>query len=167
MTAALPQATLGQGLPHYELYALAHGPDDLELEVWQRPAPSTPHIKKAVRIAGLRGRHMALIEHRVLRRLAKAGIRLGQLYGVKSKQSVGEELAMQLGLLFRVLAPMHSSNNMRQVTEGIERMGLEEAAYWLGMSMHRKNPRRVLMALRFLLIEPDQAKRRVKGESLR
>jgi len=30
----------------------------------------------------------------------------------------------------------------------------EEAAYWLGMAMPRKYPRRVLMALRFLLIDP-------------
>lgn len=37
---------------------------------------------------------------------------------------------------------------------GIEAMPKEAAAYWLGMAMHRKHPRRVLMALRFLLIEP-------------
>lgn len=30
----------------------------------------------------------------------------------------------------------------------------QDAAYWLGMAMHRKNPRRVLTALRILLIEP-------------
>ena len=30
-------------------------------------------------------------------------------------------------------------------------MAREEAAYWLGMAMHRKNPRRVLAALRLLL----------------
>ncbi|WP_287043313.1 hypothetical protein [Desulfonatronospira sp. MSAO_Bac3] len=40
------------------------------------------------------------------------------------------------------------------VADGIEAMGKEEAAYWLGMAMHRKYPRRVLMALRFLLIDP-------------
>ena len=34
---------------------------------------------------------------------------------------------------------------------GIEAMGREEAAYWLGMAMHRTNPRRVLAALRLLL----------------
>jgi hypothetical protein len=34
---------------------------------------------------------------------------------------------------------------------GIEAMAREEAAYWLGMAMHRKNPRRVLAALRLLL----------------
>ncbi len=54
----------------------------------------------------------------------------------------------------RVLAPMRSRKNMRQVTDGIEAMGREEAAYWLGMAMHRKYPRRVLMALRYLLIDP-------------
>lgn len=37
-----------------------------------------------------------------------------------------------------MLAPMHNGGNMRQVTEGIERMGLEEVAYWLGMSLHHK-----------------------------
>jgi len=26
-------------------------------------------------------------------------------------------------------------------------------AYWLGMAIHRRNPRRVLMALRFLLTD--------------
>ncbi len=33
-------------------------------------------------------------------------------------------------------------------------MGHEEAAYWLGLTMHRKNPRRVLTALRYLMIDP-------------
>ena len=37
-----------------------------------------------------------------------------------------------------------------------ELMGREEAAYWLGMAMHRKHPRRVLTALRFLLTEPKR-----------
>ncbi len=42
------------------------------------------------------------------------------------------------------------------VAEGIEAMGREEAAYWLGMAMHRKHPRRVLTALRTLLTEPKR-----------
>ena len=37
---------------------------------------------------------------------------------------------------------------------GTQAMGREEAAYWLGMAMHRKHPRRVLTALRFLLTAP-------------
>jgi hypothetical protein len=45
---------------------------------------------------------------------------------------------------------------MRYCAEGIEVMGKEEAAYWLGMAMHRKNPRRVLMALRCLLTDPNK-----------
>ena len=49
---------------------------------------------------------------------------------------------------------MRSRDNLRAVIEGIEAMGTEEASYWLGMAMHRKNPRRVLMALRCLLVEP-------------
>jgi hypothetical protein len=50
---------------------------------------------------------------------------------------------------------MRSRDRMRSVTEGIEAMGREEAAYWLGMAMHRKNPRRVLTALRYLLTDPN------------
>ena len=37
-----------------------------------------------------------------------------------------------------------------EATEAMER---EETAYWLGMAMHRPNPRRVLTALRTLLME--------------
>ena len=33
------------GLPRYELRTANHGPDNLELEVWQLPASATPHIK--------------------------------------------------------------------------------------------------------------------------
>jgi hypothetical protein len=51
---------------------------------------------------------------------------------------------------------MRSRLNMRAVSDGIDAMTKEEAAYWLGMAMHRKYPRRVLMALRFLLIDPRQ-----------
>jgi hypothetical protein len=61
-----------------------------------------------------------------------------------------------MGLMFRVLAPMRNRENMRCCAEGIELMGKEEAAYWLGMAMHRKNPRRVLMALRCLLTDPNK-----------
>jgi hypothetical protein len=64
---------------------------------------------------------------------------------------------MRLGLAFRTLAPMRSRKNIAACATGIEAMGKEEAAYWLGMAMHRKNPRRVLMALRFLLIDPHAA----------
>ena len=142
------------GNPRFELRARNLGPDRLEMEVLQQPSSATPHIKKTVRIAGLRGRNLALIENRVLRRLASADIRLGGLGREFVAHPIDEDLALNLGLLFRTLAPMRNRNNMRQVTQGIEAMGREEAAYWLGMAMHRKYPRRVLMALRFLLIDP-------------
>ena len=68
--------------------------------------------------------------------------------------SDNEDEALHLGLIFRVLAPMRSRNNMVSCAEGIDAMAKEEASYWLGMAMHRKYPRRVLMALRFLLTDP-------------
>ena len=49
---------------------------------------------------------------------------------------------------------MRNREHMAAVAAGIEAMPKEEAGYWLGMAMHRKFPRRVLMALRFLLIDP-------------
>jgi hypothetical protein len=42
----------------------------------------------------------------------------------------------------------------RTTAEGIEAMPREEAAYWLGVAMHRRYPRRVLKALRCLLTDP-------------
>ena len=70
-------------------------------------------------------------------------------------RDVDEELAVNLGLLFRALAPMRNREYMAAVATGIEAMAREEAGYWLGMAMHRKYPRRVLMALRILLIDPN------------
>jgi len=141
--------------PQYELRVTSRGPLDPEFEIWQVPAPATPHIRSPVRIAGLHGRNLELVEHRVLKRLARAGIRVDSrpLAG-EQRFRITEHLALTLGLLFRVLAPMRSRENMRQVAEGVEAMNPEEAAYWLGMAMHRKNPRRVLTALRVLLTEP-------------
>ncbi len=50
-----------------------------------------------------------------------------------------------------VSVPDIFSISIRLVEEGIEAMSREEAGNWLGMSMHRKNPRRVLAALRILM----------------
>lgn len=146
--------------PQYELRARTWAAGDEELEVWQVPAPATPHVRSAVRVAGLRGRNLALVQHRVLRRLTQAGVKLTPrrapelLMGEPSAYAISEHLALTLGLLFRALAPMRSRENMVRVAEGIEAMGQEEAAYWLGMAMHRVNPRRVLSALRMLLTDP-------------
>jgi hypothetical protein len=125
----------------YEVRARRHAPGDTEIEVWQLPSPASPQLSSPVRVAGLRGRNLDLVEHRVLR---------------KEGHRVTEDLALMLGLLFRVLAPMRKRENMRAVAVGIEAMGREEAAYWLGMAMHRKNPRRVLTALRYLLTDPKR-----------
>jgi hypothetical protein len=140
--------------PKYELRIRRLRLGDIEVEIWQLPSPASPHLTAATRVAGLHGRNFELVEHRVLKRLSQAGVKL-----VSTDQTTGyvitEDLALMLGLLFRTLAPMRSRENMRLVAEGIEAMGREEAAYWLGMAMHRKNPRRVLTALRFLLTGPN------------
>lgn len=150
LTQSRPRA-----LPRYELRARRRGAGDDEVEIWQLPAPATPHVKAPLYLAGLHGRNLALVEHRLLRRLKAHSIELVGLPLEDVRRFViAEELAINLGLLFRALAPMRNRHHMQAVAAGIEAMPKEEAAYWLGMAMHRKNPRRVLMALRFLLIEP-------------
>ncbi len=145
--------------PKYELRVRHHRSAEAEYEIWQMPTAASPHLTCATRIAGLRGRNLELVEHRVLRRLSRAGVKLAAR-DVRDYQvarlgyALSEDLALILGLLFRALAPMRSRTNMCAVAEGIEAMSREEAAYWLGMAMHRKHPRRVLSALRWLLTEP-------------
>lgn len=142
-------------LPAFRLNSRRRRSNELEFEVWQLPGPATPNGDGARRIAGLRGRNLQLVEHRVLRRLAGVGVKLlDALPGSQSEYNLDEDTALHLGLLFRLLAPMRSRDNIRQCAEGVEAMSIEEAAYWLGMAMHRPNPRRVLMALRALLIDP-------------
>lgn len=141
--------------PVYELRVKNHGPNDLALEIRQLPCAATPHVTKTVRVAGLRGRNLSLVESQVLRRLHRAGISIAPRTGQTQTFALDEDLALNLGLLCRVLAPMRSAERIRQIAAGIEGMGREEAAYWLGMAMHRKNPRRVLSALRLLLTAPE------------
>ncbi|MXY68842.1 MAG: hypothetical protein F4Y47_09820 [Acidobacteriia bacterium] len=149
--------TTPSSAPRYELRVRVLGNASAEYEIWQLPAPATPHLSAAVRVAGLRGRNLELVEHRVLRRLAGVGVRPNGYTGRRvSGYALGEDLALYLGLLFRALAPMRSRDNMRAVAEGIEAMEREEAAYWLGMAMHRRRPRRVLTALRVLLTGPSR-----------
>lgn len=142
-------------LPIYEIRARRQDRLDTAIEIWQLPAVATPHVKQPIYMAGLHGRNLALIEHRLLRRLKVLGIDLNDLPAIDAlRVPIDEELAVNLGLLFRTLAPMRNREHMAAVAAGIEAMAKEEAGYWLGMAMHRKHPRRVLMALRFLLIEP-------------
>jgi len=149
-----------ESAPRYELRMRTWGVADDELEVWQMPSPATPHVRSAIRVAGLRGRNFELVQHRVLKRLASAGVKIPPRRAITLvidepvTFAINEHLALILGLLFRTLAPMRRRENMLRVAEGIEAMGQEEAAYWMGMAMHRVNPRRVLSALRMLLTDP-------------
>lgn len=148
---------LPSALPHYELRAKRERGSDMSLAIWQLPTGATPHIKQPTYIAGLHGRNLSLVEHRLLRRLKALRINLNDIPAIDAlRVPVDEELAINLGLLFRALAPMRNREHMAAVAAGIEAMTKEEAGYWLGMAMHRKFPRRVLMALRFLLIEPQR-----------
>ena len=143
--------------PRYELWVRRHGSIGAEYEIWQVPAIATPQVTTPLRVAGLRGRNLELVEHRVLKSLTQSGVKLERRTDTRKRAyTVTEDLALLLGLLFRTLAPMRSRQNMRAVAEGIEAMGREEAAYWLGMAIHRKHPRRVLASLRFLLTDPKK-----------
>jgi transposase InsO family protein len=156
-TSRIPRVRLVEtpaSAPQYEVRVRNHGIGDSEIELWEMPSPATPHLEEPKRIAGLRGRNLELVEHRVFRRLNQAGVRLPRTADRVRAYNLPEDLALRLGLLFRALAPMRSRDRMRSVTEGIEAMGREEAAYWLGMALHRRNPRRVLTALRYLLTGP-------------
>jgi hypothetical protein len=76
-------------------------------------------MTQPVRVAGLKGRNLALIEHRVLRRLAKADITVAGLKLKKPKAyPLDEYLALMLGLVFRVLAPMRNRDKMLACVEG-------------------------------------------------
>ena len=165
-TARIPRLRLietPKSVPQYEVRIRHHGLGDTEIEVWRMPSPATPQLTSPPRLAGLRGEALELVEHRVFKQMQRAGLRISSLRPVPARKqaerqvqgyNIPEELALTLGLLFRVLAPMRSRPRMRQVAEGVEAMEKEEASYWLSMAIHRKNPRRVLTALRYLLTDP-------------
>jgi len=146
-------------VPQYEIRIVRHGAADTEIEVWQLPSAASPQLTSPRRLAGLRGRNLDLIEHRVLKLLASAGVQFSGRLIERDVRPLAEDAALRLGLLFRTLAPMRSRDAMRTVAEGIEAMGREEASYWLGMAMHRRNPRRVLTALRYLMTDPRPLKK--------
>ena len=145
---------LPESVPQYQLRVTSRGPGRAEYAIWQLPARATPHVTRPVRVAGLRDRNLELVEHRILRRLARAGVKLlAQTSNHQRTYPLSEDAALSIGLLFRCLAPMRNRDKMLAVAEGVEAMEREEAGYWLGMAMHRRNPRRVLMALRCLLTD--------------
>ena len=147
-----PAATFSS--PQYEARLVRHGAGDTEVEVWHLPPPASPQVPAPIRVAGLRGRNLELVEARVLKLLAGAGVRFSPHAERREARPLAEEQALRLALLFRALAPMRCRDKMRAVADGIEAMGREEAGYWLGMALHRRNPRRVLTALRLLMTDP-------------
>ena len=95
--------------PHYQLKVQKLPGSDLSLEIWQLPSPATPHLKNPKRVAGIKGRNFALIEHRLLRQLKQININLTSLQRGKVKDfDLDEEQALKIGLMFRVLAPMRN-----------------------------------------------------------
>jgi hypothetical protein len=139
-------------LPYYELRLRAGRGSDLELEIWQNPSPATPRLSAPEYVASLKGSALRLIEPRLLKRLLRANVDIVARNGEKARAwKIDEDMALNLGLLFRALAPMRNLDRIRQVADGIDDLSREEAGYWLGMAMHRKYPRRVLAALRMLL----------------
>ena len=141
-------------LPRYELRIKVDTQSDYQLEIWQLPSPATPRLTCPESVASLKGVALRLMEPRLLKRLSQSKISLGRMTAGKQETwPINEELALSLGLLFRTLAPMRSIDRITQVANGIDDMSREEAGYWLGMAMHRRNPRRVLAALRLLLTD--------------
>jgi len=145
---------LPRPVPCYELRVKSRDPGRAEYQIWQLPALGTPQVTVPVQVARLRGHKLDLVEHRVLQSLAQGGVKLlGATRSRRCSYRLDEDSAVRFGLLFRCLAPMQDRDRMIAVANGIDAMEREEAAYWLGMAMHRFNPRRVLAALRLLLTE--------------
>ena len=151
--ARVPAPEPASSVPSFEVRITRHGASDSEVQVWQLPSAASPQVAAPARVAGLRGRNLDLVEHRVLKLLRQAGGGFSPHRERTEARPLPEDDALRLGLLLRTLAPMRSRDNIRAVAEGIDAMGREEAGYWLGMAMHRRNPRRVLTALRFLLTD--------------
>jgi hypothetical protein len=138
--------------PVYELRLRVHSSMSWTLSIYQLPSPTTPRLKEPEHVGTLSGAALRLVEMRELKRLMRERIQLGALKPGKTRTwPLDEESALHLGLLFRVLAPMRSADRIREVADGIDAMGMEEAGYWMSMVMHRSHPRRVLAALRMLL----------------
>lgn len=142
-------------VPQYELRLDVPQSGDWQLEILQMPSASTPRLTAPELLATLKGTALRLLENRILKRLGRVKIQLGTMRPGKQKSwPLDEETALELGLLFRVLAPMRNLDRIREVADGVEAMSREELGYWLGMALHRPFPRRVLAALRLLLTRP-------------
>lgn len=151
-TTPSPEA-IGCNGPFYQLRAQGLSGGQMSLAVWQLPSPATPRLTQPERTASLKGRALEIVQTQVLRRLKLSGISFRDLKsGELQTHDLDEEMALGLALLFRTLAPMRNIEKIRKVAEEIDKLSREEAGYWLGMAIHRSKPRRVLAALRLLLI---------------
>ena len=138
--------------PAYEFRLAASERGEYEYSIWRMPSCAAPALTSPERISVLRGEAAKVVENRMLRLLARARIKPGPIrLGEKRSWSIDEDYALTLGLLLRALSPMRNYDRIREIAERIEEMSREEAGYWLGMSIYRENPRRVMAALRLLL----------------
>ena len=99
----------------------------------------------------LRGCNLELVGHRAPKRLGGAGI------GPDSSRhrALTDDLALSSGLLFRALVPIRNCGSTRAVAAGIEAVGREEGASWLGR-LNLKHPHPALTVLRCLSTEPKR-----------
>ena len=111
----LPGIATPDSAPVYELRARRHGPGDTELEVWQLPSPASPQRNAPVRIAGLLGRNLDLVEHRVLRRLGPAGLKLS---GREAERKEGNRLPEDLALSWASVPHARTDALARQHASG-------------------------------------------------
>lgn len=138
--------------PQYQLRISSDKNGAWSMAVWQLPSPATPGVAEPQAAALLGGEALRFLETRLLRRLWRLRIQPGKLKPGETRDwALDEDSAVQMGLLFRAVAPMRNLERIAQVADAIERMSREEAGYWLGMSMYRERPRRVLAAMRLLL----------------
>src|SRR4051812_20722644 len=96
--ARFPGMTTPASAPVFEVRMVRHGVSDTEVEVWQLPSAASPQVVVPVRMAGLRGRNLDLIEHRVLKLLRQAGVSFAPMSVRKEAYALGEDDALRLGL---------------------------------------------------------------------
>ena len=122
----IAQSAAPDSAPRYELWVHRRGPADAEYEIWRMPAP----WRRRCAWPGCAGRNLELVEHRVLQRLARAGVKPGRgANASKRGYALDEDLALRLGLLFRALAPIaqprkHARRGRRHRDHGARGGGL-------------------------------------------
>src|SRR5438270_11115807 len=93
--------------PVYEMRATGLSGSDIEIAIWQVPSPATPRLHQPERTAALSGRPWRMIEARALKRLKNAGINIATIRkGQTISFQIDEDLALNIALLFRLIAPM-------------------------------------------------------------